>query len=329
LENFKALVDSRKKKLMGSTLAIWILGLVVERILLRFLYGKDHAYQLLFTFALVLIFGDLTRMVWGSNVLSVPVPQGLNGATDLGVVEYPSYLLFLSFAGVTIAAGLWFLTQKTRWGRQIRAATQDREMLAALGLNVPFIYASVFFLGSALAGLGRALHAPRIGLLPSMDATVIVTCFIIVIIGGLGSLWGALLGALIIGLYPKLTVFENMQAALIAHHRMEYRFFTLAQKLFRDEALELLAAVGMAEDADRVAGTLAYGRQKQLELAVGLASEPNFLLLDEPTAGMSGPETRQAIDLIARITGERKLTLLFTEHDMEVVFGIADRISVL
>jgi len=129
--------------------------------------------------------------------------------------------------------------------------------------------------------------------------------------------------------YPKLTVFENMQAALIAHHRMEYRFFTLAKKLFRDEALELLAAVGMAEDADRVAGTLAYGRQKQLELAVGLASEPNFLLLDEPTAGMSGKETRQAIDLIARITGERKLTLLFTEHDMEVVFGIADRISVL
>ena len=117
--------------------------------------------------------------------------------------------------------------------------------------------------------------------------------------------------------------------ALIAHHRMEYRFFTLAKKLFRDEALELLAAVGMAEDADRVAGTLAYGRQKQLELAVGLASEPNFLLLDEPTAGMSGKETRQAIDIIARITGERKLTLLFTEHDMEVVFGIADRISVL
>ena len=129
--------------------------------------------------------------------------------------------------------------------------------------------------------------------------------------------------------YPKLTVFENMQAAFIAHHRMEYRFFTLAKKLFRDEALELLAAVGMAEDADRVAGTLAYGRQKQLELAVGLASEPNFLLLDEPTAGMSGQETRQAIDLIARITEERKLTLLFTEHDMEVVFGIADRISVL
>jgi branched-chain amino acid transport system ATP-binding protein len=129
--------------------------------------------------------------------------------------------------------------------------------------------------------------------------------------------------------YPKLTVFENMQAALIAHHRMEYRFFTLAKRLFRQEALALLTAVGMEDDADRVAGTLAYGRQKQLELAVGLASEPNFLLLDEPTAGMSGQETRRAIDLIARIAEERRLTLLFTEHDMEVVFGIADRISVL
>jgi branched-chain amino acid transport system ATP-binding protein len=129
--------------------------------------------------------------------------------------------------------------------------------------------------------------------------------------------------------YPKLTVFENMQAALIAHHRMEYRFFTLARGLFRTEALELLAAVGLEEDAGRTAGTLAYGRQKQLELAVGLASEPNLLLLDEPTAGMSAPETRHTIDLIGRIAEERGLTLLFTEHDMDVVFGIADRISVL
>jgi len=185
---------------VGATLVIGILGLVVERLLLRFLYGRDHAYQLLFTFALVLIFGDLTRRVWGSNVLSVPFPPGLNGATDLGIIQYPTYRLFLVVAGILITGGLWFLTQRTRWGRQIRAATQDREMLAALGLNVPFIYASVFFLGSALAGLGGALHAPTIGLVPGMDSEVIVSCFIIVIIGGLGSLWGALIGALILGL---------------------------------------------------------------------------------------------------------------------------------
>jgi branched-subunit amino acid ABC-type transport system permease component len=99
---------------------------------------------------------------------------------------------------------LWLLTQRTRWGRQVRAATQDREMLAALGLNVPLIYASVFVLGSALAGLGGALAAPSIALDPGMDAEIIVLCFIIVIIGGLGSLWGALLGSLLLG---QLTVF--------------------------------------------------------------------------------------------------------------------------
>jgi branched-chain amino acid transport system ATP-binding protein len=130
-------------------------------------------------------------------------------------------------------------------------------------------------------------------------------------------------------IYPRLTVFENIQAALIAHHGMQYRLFTFAGSLFRGEAEELLASVGLAEDIDQLAGTLAYGRQKQLELAVSLASDPRLLLLDEPTAGMSPQETRQAIDLIGRITRARGLSLLFTEHDMDVVFTIADRISVL
>jgi len=123
---------------------------------------------------------------------------------SLGVMEYPTYRLFLCVFGAATALVLWLVTQRTRWGRQIRAATQDREMLGALGLNVPFIYASVFVLGSALAGLGGALAAPSIALDPGMDAEVIVQSFIIVIIGGLGSLWGALVGALILG---QLTVF--------------------------------------------------------------------------------------------------------------------------
>jgi branched-chain amino acid transport system permease protein len=201
----------------GATIAIGVLGLVVERALLRFLYGRDHAYQLLLTFALVLIFGDLTRVLWGSTVLSVPFPPGMSGATNLGVIQYPTYRLFLLVAGVVITAALWYLTQRTRWGRQIRAATQDREMLAALGLNVPFIYASVFFLGSALAGLGGALHAPTVALVPGMDAEVIVSCFIIVIIGGLGSLWGALIGALILGLLDAFgsVFFPEVEIALI------------------------------------------------------------------------------------------------------------------
>jgi branched-chain amino acid transport system permease protein len=188
----------------GGAVVLGFVGLVLERLFLRHLYHRDPLYQLLFTFALVLLAGDLVKAVWGTSVLSIPFPEGLRGALDLGVMEYPRYRLFLCVFGAVTALALWLVTERTRWGRQIRAATQDREMLSALGLNVPFIYASVFVLGSALAGLGGALAAPSIAVDPGMDAEIIVQSFIIVIIGGLGSLWGALIGALILG---QLTVF--------------------------------------------------------------------------------------------------------------------------
>jgi branched-chain amino acid transport system ATP-binding protein len=130
-------------------------------------------------------------------------------------------------------------------------------------------------------------------------------------------------------IYPRLTVFHNVQAALIAHHGMQYRLFTPAARLFAEQTSEILAAVGLETEAARFAGTLAYGGQKQLELAIALASGPDLLLLDEPTAGMSPHETRRTISLIGRIIEARGLSLLFTEHDMDVVFGIADRVSVL
>lgn len=133
----------------------------------------------------------------------------------------------------------------------------------------------------------------------------------------------------LVNIYPKLTVLENLQAALIAHHGKQYRIFTPAERLYREEAMEALEAVGLQDEATKLAGTLAYGRQKQLELALALASNPDVLLLDEPTAGMSPHETRQTIDLIGRIANDRGLSLLFTEHDMDVVFSIAHKISVL
>ncbi len=107
--------------------------------------------------------------------------------------------LFLCVVGVVVAVGVWFIFQRTRWGRVIRAATQDREMLSALGVNVPLVYLIVFCGGAALAGLGGALAAPALALRPGMDAEIIVECFIVVIVGGLGSLWGAFIGALLIG----------------------------------------------------------------------------------------------------------------------------------
>jgi branched-chain amino acid transport system ATP-binding protein len=132
-----------------------------------------------------------------------------------------------------------------------------------------------------------------------------------------------------VNVFPRKTAFENVQVALIAKSGLNYNFFRDATKLFRTEAMELLGLVKLSEDADRRAGELAHGKQKQLELAVALAADPIMLLLDEPTAGMSISETKASINLIREIVAKRGLTLLFTEHDMNVVFEIASTISVL
>ena len=132
-----------------------------------------------------------------------------------------------------------------------------------------------------------------------------------------------------INIYPRLTVFENVQVALIAHEHQQWNLFRPGRSLHREGTQELLDLVGLAADAAETAGELSYGKQKQLELAIALASQPRLLLLDEPTAGMSPQETAETIASVRDIVKARGLTLLFTEHDMAVVFGIAERISVL
>ncbi len=130
-------------------------------------------------------------------------------------------------------------------------------------------------------------------------------------------------------IFPRLTVFQNIQAAYLCHRGRGWNLFAPVERLYRDETEALLVSVGLLDKAGEVAGFLSHGNQKQLELGITLALEPEILLLDEPTAGMSAQETRESIRLIERIARERGLTLLFTEHDMEVVFAIAHRITVL
>ena len=130
-------------------------------------------------------------------------------------------------------------------------------------------------------------------------------------------------------IFPRLTVYENIQAAFVSHRGRGFNLFTPVERLYRDETESLLGAVGLLEKAGETSGFLSHGNQKQLELGIALALEPEILLLDEPTAGMSATETRDSIRLIERIAADRGLTLLFTEHDMEVVFSIAHRITVL
>ncbi len=189
---------------LGAGAALAAMAYVIEQLFLRHLYDRDHVYQLLLTFALVLLIGDMLKAIWGTSVLSVPYPAGFDGATRLGAIYYPTYRLLLRALGIASALGLWFVINRTRWGRMVRAATQDREMLSALGLNVPRIYMTVFVIGSALAGIGGALAAPVLSVFPGLDAQIIIQCFIIVIIGGLGNLAGAFLGAFLVG---QLTVF--------------------------------------------------------------------------------------------------------------------------
>jgi branched-chain amino acid transport system ATP-binding protein len=130
-------------------------------------------------------------------------------------------------------------------------------------------------------------------------------------------------------IFPRLTVFENVQAAFICHRGGGWNLLAAGDDVYRDETAALLESVGLAGRAGEVAGFLSHGGQKQLELGLTLALEPEILLLDEPTAGMSAAETHDSIRLIERIARERRLTLLFTEHDMEVVFSIAQRLTVL
>jgi len=132
-----------------------------------------------------------------------------------------------------------------------------------------------------------------------------------------------------VNVFPRKTVFENVQVAYIASRKLHRNIFLPSTGLFRDEAAELLNLVGLEGEEHARAGDLAYGKQKQLEFAVSLASDPKLLLLDEPTAGMSTSETKATMELIKRITAARELTVLFTEHDMEFVFGIANQLSVL
>jgi branched-chain amino acid transport system ATP-binding protein len=130
-------------------------------------------------------------------------------------------------------------------------------------------------------------------------------------------------------IFSRLSVFENLQAAFLAHRGRGRNFWSDAEDFYREETENLLASIGLDREASAVAGTLSYGNQKQLELGIALASDPMVLLLDEPTAGMSAGETHETMRLLQRIAGERGLTLLFTEHDMDVVFAIAEKIAVL
>lgn len=193
--------------LVLAPLGVAALSFVAERSLFQFLYEREHLMLLLLTFAMSLVFGDLVKLVWGAEYRSVPVPQVFQGYMNLfGGLPFPIYSFFLLVMGPTIAILLWLLTNKTKIGKISRAAAVDREMVGAVGINVSWVFAIVFVIGCLLAGLGGVLVAPTVSVTLGMDHTLIIEAFLIVIMGGLGNVWGALLGALIFGLTQSLGI---------------------------------------------------------------------------------------------------------------------------
>ncbi|HWO05990.1 MAG TPA: ABC transporter permease [Methylomirabilota bacterium] len=198
-----------------AALAVAAIGGLVEVLLLRRVYRAPELYQLLLTFALVLVTADLVRYLWGADNKTGPAAPGLAGSVPIAGQLFPSYDLAIILFGPLVALGLWLLFHRTRWGVLIRAATQDREMVAALGVDQSRLFTSVFVLGSFLAGLGGALQVPRLALSTVMDTSVIVEAFVVVVIGGMGSVWGALLASLLIGVLNAYGVLLLPKAAIV------------------------------------------------------------------------------------------------------------------
>ena len=193
--------------LTTSTIVVAVIGLLIERFLLKHIYKTDHIYQLLLTFSLVMIIDGLVKMIWGLDPKSFSEPAFLSGSLSVLGRPFPAYAIFIILAGIVLSLLLWAFLSKTRFGRFIRAASADRDMTNALGINVAFIFTAVFTLGSWLAALGGVLAGPLRVTSPDMGSTIIIESFAVVVIGGLGSLPGAFIGSLLIGLLDAFGIF--------------------------------------------------------------------------------------------------------------------------
>jgi branched-subunit amino acid ABC-type transport system permease component len=201
--------------LIVAPLLVALVSLIAERGLFCHLYQREHLMLLLFTFAVSLILGDLVKIVWGPEYRSVSPPPLLKGSILIFGASFPRYNLFLLIIGPLVAIALWLFTNKTKIGKISRAAAVDREMVGVLGINVSWVFAIAFVIGCYLAGVGGALVAPTASIVLGMDHSLIIEAFLIVTIGGLGNMWGALVGSLIFGVTQSLGVLIWPQFAIV------------------------------------------------------------------------------------------------------------------
>jgi branched-chain amino acid transport system permease protein len=223
---------------LGVALAV-VFGYLLEWVFFSFLYHRDHLQQVLLTYGLILVFEELRSLVVGDDVHGVPVPQALAGSIALGsTMTYPVYNLFLSAACLVIAVLLFVLLRRTRLGMMIRAGASNREMVRSLGIDIELLFRIVFALGVALAAFAGMINAPASSVYPGMGSQVLIICFVVIVIGGIGSVPGALVAALLIGFVDTFgKVFLPDYAGMLIYLLMAVVLVWRPQGLFRESGV--------------------------------------------------------------------------------------------
>ncbi|HEX9396191.1 MAG TPA: branched-chain amino acid ABC transporter permease [Burkholderiales bacterium] len=201
---FVALTGSFTAGVLLALPATAILGMILETTILRTLYERDHLSQVLATFALILILNEAVRLVWGSDA-ALPMPAALSGPVELlPGLRYPAYRLVIIVVGLAVALLLYFLVAKTRIGMLVRAGASNREMALAMGVNIRWLFTAVFGAGAALCALAGAMLAPLFAVQVGMGENILILAFVVIVIGGIGSIRGALVGALVVGVVDTI-----------------------------------------------------------------------------------------------------------------------------
>lgn len=201
--------------LIFAPIGVAVIGIVIERFLLRRVHAFGHAHELLLTFGIAFMVEELVKMIWGGEPLLVKLPSLLNGSVSLLGAEYPVYRLFILIISLMVFALMFVILFKTRAGIIVRAAVANKEMVDALGFNVPMVFLLLFGMGAWLAGLAGVIGGPYLITNPGMAATIIIDLFVVVVVGGLGSIEGALLASLIIGQLQSIGILFLPQFAIV------------------------------------------------------------------------------------------------------------------
>ncbi len=194
------ITDSLLIAIIAGVPIMFVFGYIIERLAISFLYKRDHLYQVLMTYGLILILNEMQKMLWGSDFYSVPIPEVLSGSIPMGNQEYSVYRLFVSLVCMILGAGMYLVIGRTKLGMMIRAGAGNQEMAQVLGINIKRVFTVVFCLGATLAGFSGMIDAPLSSIYPGMGNYILLISFVVIVIGGIGSVKGSFVGAMLVGL---------------------------------------------------------------------------------------------------------------------------------